>query len=127
MSSTTQSTNAPEITNGENRPWGNFLVLLDSPNCKVKRIQVLPGQRLSLQLHHKREEHWVVTQGHPTITLGDKDWQAKPGEYIFIKPEQAHRLSNPTDTLVELVEVQMGSYFGEDDIVRLQDDYNRQA
>jgi mannose-6-phosphate isomerase-like protein (cupin superfamily) len=109
----------------EDRPWGNFLVLLNSETCKVKRLQVTPGQRLSLQLHHHRQEHWVVTQGTPTITLGDKTWQAQPGEYIHIVPEQPHRLSNPTTELVELIEVQMGTYFGEDDIVRLQDDYQR--
>jgi mannose-6-phosphate isomerase-like protein (cupin superfamily) len=110
---------------GEERPWGNFLVLLDSETCKVKRIQVMPKQRLSLQKHQHRQEHWIVSQGCPVITLEEKQWQAQPGDYIHILQQQVHRLSNPTDSLVEIIEVQMGSYFGEDDIIRLQDDYNR--
>ncbi|MEB3245027.1 MAG: phosphomannose isomerase type II C-terminal cupin domain [Vampirovibrionales bacterium] len=110
---------------GEQRPWGNFLVLRDEPHYKLKQLQVLPGQRLSLQLHHQREEHWLVTRGTPEITVGDKTWQAKPGEYIFIPKAAQHRLANLTQTLAELIEVQLGDYFGEDDIVRLQDDYKR--
>jgi mannose-6-phosphate isomerase-like protein (cupin superfamily) len=110
---------------GEQRPWGNFLVLRDLPHYKLKQLQVNPGCRLSLQLHHQREEHWLVTQGTPEITVGDKTWIAQPGEYIFIPKEAQHRLANNTSDVVELVEVQLGSYFGEDDIVRLQDDYNR--
>lgn len=109
----------------EERPWGNFLVLRDEPHFKLKQIQVLAGQRLSLQLHHKRLEHWLVTAGTPTITVGEKTWEAQPGEHIFIPQGAQHRLANLTQTLVEIVEVQRGTYFGEDDIERLQDDYQR--
>jgi mannose-6-phosphate isomerase len=110
---------------GEHRPWGNYLVLQDNPHYKLKQLQVLPSQRLSLQLHHHREEHWLVTRGEPTITVGEKTWQAKVGEYIFIPCEAQHRLANLTDALVELIEVQLGASFDETDIVRLQDDYAR--
>jgi mannose-6-phosphate isomerase-like protein (cupin superfamily) len=85
---------------GEERPWGNFLVLLDSETCKVKRIQVMPKQRLSLQKHQHRQEHWIVSQGCPVITLEEKQWQAQPGDYIHILQQQVHRLSNPTDSLL---------------------------
>lgn len=109
----------------EERPWGSFTVLTDLPFYKVKRLQVLPGHRLSLQLHHKREEHWIITQGHPHITLGEETTAHKPGDYIHIPVETKHRIANQTDTPVEFVEVQLGSYFGEDDIERFADDYNR--
>jgi mannose-6-phosphate isomerase-like protein (cupin superfamily) len=114
---------APEPT--EVRPWGAFWVLEDLPTHKVKRLQVKPGQRLSLQYHHHREEHWLVVVGDATITLNERTWVAKPGEYIHIKQGDHHRLANASDGFVEIVEIQQGSYFGEDDIVRLQDDYQR--
>jgi mannose-6-phosphate isomerase-like protein (cupin superfamily) len=113
------------VLSGETRPWGEFLVLSDAPHYKCKQLRVKPGQRLSLQYHYKREEHWIVTQGHPEITVGERTWQAKPGEYIFIPLQAQHRLTNPTDQWVELVEVQLGQSFEETDIVRLQDDYQR--
>lgn len=128
MSASTDNLTSRTVTlEGENRPWGNFLVLNDAPHYKLKQLQVKPGQRLSLQYHHKREEHWIVTQGHPEITVGERTWQAKPGEYIFIPKQAQHRLANPTDALVELIEVQLGDSFEETDIVRIQDDYQRPA
>lgn len=110
---------------GEHRPWGSYLILQDEPHFKLKKLTVLPQQRLSLQLHHHREEHWLVVKGSPIITVGDRTWQASVGEQIFIPCESPHRLANPTDELVELIEVQLGSSFDENDIIRLQDDYNR--
>ena len=110
---------------GEIRPWGNFLILNDEAHYKLKQLQVEPGQRLSLQLHHKREEHWIVTKGTPEITVGEKTWQAKPGEYIFIPIETKHRLANHSDSIAEIIEIQLGEAFEESDIVRFQDDYER--
>lgn len=100
-------------------------MLVDLPHYKVKQLLVKPLQRLSLQLHHQREEHWVIVRGKPEITVGDKVWLAGPGERIFIPKETRHRIANPGSEDVELVEVQLGSYFGEDDIVRFEDDYQR--
>jgi mannose-6-phosphate isomerase-like protein (cupin superfamily) len=115
----------PETFPGETRPWGNFIVLRDLPHYKLKQLQVLPGQRLSLQMHHRREEHWIVTRGTPEITVGEKTWTAKPGEYIHIPLQAQHRLANCSTEMAELIEIQLGEYFGEDDIVRFQDDYQR--
>lgn len=109
----------------ETRPWGAFWVLEDHPTHKVKRLQVSSGQRLSLQYHHKREEHWLVVRGNATVTVNDRTWVAPVGEYIHIKQGDTHRLANHGDEPVEIVEIQLGSYFGEDDIVRLDDDYQR--
>lgn len=109
----------------EERPWGSFTVLRDEPHYKLKQLVVKPGHRLSLQLHHQREEHWIVTKGTPRITVGDREWLAKTGEYIHIPKESRHRLENPGPDMVEIIEVQQGTYFGEDDIVRFADDYQR--
>jgi mannose-6-phosphate isomerase-like protein (cupin superfamily) len=109
----------------EERPWGSFTILLDQPHCKVKRIQVLPGQRLSLQMHYKREEHWIITQGGPDITLDEVTQTYRAGDYIFIPKQTKHRIANTGQHPVEFIEVQRGEYFGEDDIVRFQDDYDR--
>ncbi len=109
----------------ETRPWGSFTVLEDLPYCKVKRLIVHSGHRLSLQYHHKREEHWTVVRGTPTITVGDKEWVSHVGEHIYIPREARHRIANKADEDAELIEVQLGEYFGEDDIVRLEDDYDR--
>jgi mannose-6-phosphate isomerase len=110
---------------GERRPWGAFVVLDDGPLGKVKRITVEPGQRLSYQLHHRRAEHWFVVAGTAVVTLDGTDHAVGPGQAIDIPLGAAHRVANPgTDPLV-FVEVQQGDYFGEDDIVRLDDDYGR--
>jgi mannose-6-phosphate isomerase-like protein (cupin superfamily) len=110
---------------GEHRPWGNYLVLRDLDHYKLKQLQVLPNQRLSLQYHHNREEHWIVSKGVATITVDEKTWDAPAGSYIFIPKEAKHRLANLSDDLVELIEIQLGNSFDETDIVRLEDDYNR--
>ncbi|MDH4379353.1 MAG: phosphomannose isomerase type II C-terminal cupin domain [Vampirovibrionales bacterium] len=108
------------------RPWGCFWVLVDAPTHKVKQLQVTPGHRLSLQRHKHRQEHWVVAQGLATITVDDRTWDAPAGEMIFIPQGAVHRLANHGTEIVTLIELQLGTYFGEDDIERLQDDYKRQ-
>jgi mannose-6-phosphate isomerase-like protein (cupin superfamily) len=115
-----------EIT--ETRPWGSFTVLRDMPDYKLKQLAVNPGNRLSLQRHQKREEHWLVTSGYPEVTLNDQVIKLSPGQYIHIPRHSWHRISNPVannNTVVEIIELQLGDYFGEDDIERQQDDYGR--
>ncbi|MBS1957886.1 MAG: mannose-1-phosphate guanylyltransferase/mannose-6-phosphate isomerase [Bdellovibrionales bacterium] len=110
----------------EIRPWGRFEVLRDTDGFKSKIIQVNPGQQLSYQSHAKRAEHWVIVKGNPEVTLDDVVHQLKPGENIYIPQGAKHRIRNPDKKeIVEFVEVQVGTYFGEDDIVRYQDDYKR--
>ena len=109
----------------EYRPWGMFENLLDSAACKVKRLTVNPGQHLSLQYHHKRSEHWVVVAGTATVQLGDDRHTLEAGHSIDIPLGAHHALGNDTDDPVVVIEVQMGSYFGEDDIVRVSDPYER--
>jgi len=110
----------------EERPWGKFEVLLDDANTKVKRITVKPNQRLSYQYHFKRSEHWVIIEGTATIILNGLKIIKHPGDTIFIPVETKHRIINEnTFSNLVFVEVQIGSYFGEDDIVRLEDDYER--
>lgn len=109
----------------ESRPWGMYEVLLDSVDCKVKRITVAPGQRLSYQYHTKRAERWVVVRGTLTVLLEDKKITKEVGEHIHIKKGDRHRAWNETDEILQFIEVQTGTYFGEDDIVRLEDDYMR--
>lgn len=113
------------MTQKENRPWGSYEVLLNSPECKVKRITVNPGQRLSYQYHYKRQEQWTVVRGNLTILLDDEKVFRSVGESIKIPLGAKHRAWNETDELVQFIEVQTGTYFGEDDIIRIQDDYGR--
>jgi mannose-6-phosphate isomerase len=108
------------------RPWGNYTVLSDDlPDHKVKRLVVWPGKRLSYQRHARRAEHWFIVSGTATVTLDGTVFQVPAGQAIDIPLESAHRVANEGDTDVVLIEVQRGSYFGEDDIVRLDDDYGR--
>ncbi len=109
----------------EYRPWGMFENLLDSAVCKVKRLTVDPGQHLSLQYHHKRSEHWVVVSGTATVQLDGETLTLEVGHSIDIPLGAHHALGNDTDAPVIVIEVQMGSYFGEDDIVRVSDPYGR--
>ena len=116
------SNNSPRF---DRRPWGTFTVLDEADGYKVKRIEVLPGKRLSYQKHAQRAEHWAVVQGTAKVTLDDRDIVVGAGEAIDIPIGAAHRVENPgADTLV-FIEVQRGPYLGEDDIVRLQDDFGR--
>jgi mannose-6-phosphate isomerase len=108
------------------RPWGNYTVLdEDAPDHKVKRIVVHPGKRLSYQRHAKRAEHWFIVAGTAQVTLDGTVSELHPGDSIDIPLEGAHRIANLGDTDVVFIEVQYGVYFGEDDIVRLEDDYGR--
>ena len=107
------------------RPWGEYEILLDEWNVKVKRIRVKPGQRLSYQYHNERREEWIVVKGNLTIILDDDKVFRYPGESIHIPIGTKHRAWNETDEEVVFIEVQTGTYFGEDDIIRLEDDYER--
>ncbi len=109
----------------EIRPWGKFENLLDESYCKVKRITVNPGASLSLQYHYKRSEHWVIVEGEATITIGDKDYTKISGESVYIPVQEKHCLKNLTSKPIIIIETQVGTYFGEDDIVRLDDPYDR--
>ncbi|MEM7483030.1 MAG: mannose-1-phosphate guanylyltransferase/mannose-6-phosphate isomerase [Acidobacteriota bacterium] len=109
----------------EERPWGSFEVLRDGEEFKSKILRVAPGKRLSYQSHKKRSEHWVIIRGRPQIVLDGETLTPGPGEHVFIPVGSKHRIANPTGDWVELVEVQVGSYFGEDDIVRYEDDWQR--
>ena len=108
------------------RPWGNYTVLDDEMfDHKVKRIIVTPGKRLSYQSHAKRAEHWFIVSGHATVILDDVEHHVGPGESIDVQIGQKHRCENYGTTPVVFIEVQHGSYFGEDDIVRYEDDFGR--
>lgn len=121
-----ETTHRTETIERTIRPWGWYETVSEVAGNKIKRIGVLPGQQLSLQKHHQRAEHWVVTQGTARITLDDRVFDLTQGQHCDIAVGQLHRLANLTTEPVEIVEVQFGAYLGEDDIVRLQDDYGRQ-
>lgn len=110
----------------ENRPWGTFENLLDKEYCKVKQIIIKPKQRPSYQYHHRRSEVWVIVKGYAEVTLDDVIKKAKAGDIIQVPTGCKHRIYNPSETEeLIFIEVQQGDYFGEDDIVRLADDYKR--
>ena len=109
----------------QSRPWGEYEILLDEWNVKVKRIRVKPNKRLSYQYHNKRREEWIVGKGNLTIILDDDKVFRYPGESIHIPIGARHRAWNETDEDVIFIEVQTGTYFGEDDIIRLEDDFDR--
>jgi len=114
--------NSPKF---DRRPWGTFTVLDEGDGFKVKRIEVLPGKRLSYQKHAQRAEHWVVVQGTAKVTLDDEEINVPAGQAIDISIGSAHRVENADRELLVFIEVQRGPYLGEDDIVRLQDDFGR--
>jgi mannose-6-phosphate isomerase len=114
--------NSPKF---DRRPWGTFTVLDEGDGFKVKRIEVLPGKRLSYQKHAHRAEHWVVVQGIAKVTLDDEEINVPAGQAIDIAVGSAHRVENADIELLVFIEVQRGGYLGEDDIVRLQDDFGR--
>jgi mannose-6-phosphate isomerase len=109
----------------DRRPWGTYTVLEEDRGFKVKRIEVLPGKRLSYQKHSQRAEHWFVVEGTAKVTLDDEEITVRAGEAIDIPIGSAHRVENPDEGNLVFIEVQRGTYLGEDDIVRLQDDYGR--
>jgi glycosyltransferase involved in cell wall biosynthesis/mannose-6-phosphate isomerase-like protein (cupin superfamily) len=107
------------------RPWGHYQNLLEHKNHKIKELIVNPGERLSLQKHRRRAEHWTVVDGEALVTVGEKEIRLKTGQSVDVPKGSVHRIFNPGNAQLAIVEVQMGDYFGEDDIIRLQDDYNR--
>ena len=107
------------------RPWGRYFVLQDEPNFKVKRIVVNDGQRLSYQYHYHRQEFWTVVDGTAVVILDGEEHIVRYGESIFIPQGAKHRIENRSDAPLVFIEVQTGTYFGEDDIVRIEDDYSR--
>ncbi len=119
---------APEVTEDHikvHRPWGNYQSIDNGDRHQVKRIVVKPGGRLSLQKHHHRSEHWIVVRGTARVTVNELVKTVHENESIYIPIGAVHRLENPGKILLELIEVQTGSYFGEDDIIRIEDDYRR--
>ena len=107
------------------RPWGTYTVLEVGDNFKIKRIEVKPGERLSLQMHHHRSEHWIVVQGTAKVTNGDDEFLVRTNQSTYIPAGHQHRLENPGVVQLVLIEVQSGEYLGEDDIVRFEDNYGR--
>ena len=109
----------------DHRPWGHYTVLADEDDHKVKRIVVAPGQRLSLQRHEKRSEHWFAVSGEGVVTRDDEDIHLTPGRAADLPQGCWHRVRNDSNSPFVFIEVQRGSYFGEDDIERKEDDYGR--
>lgn len=107
------------------KPWGSYTVLEEGKGYKVKRLTVLPGKRLSLQMHYHRNEFWVVVEGTAKVTVEEREFILKKGESTFISAGMRHRLENPGKIKLELIEVQIGDYLSEDDIVRFADDFGR--
>lgn len=107
------------------RPWGTYCILEENNKYKIKRIVVKPGKRLSLQKHFHRSEHWIVVEGTALVTIGTKEVLVRPNESTYIPMGELHRLQNPGKVDVVLIEAQVGEYLGEDDIVRIEDDYKR--
>ncbi len=108
------------------RPWGHYKVLEEEADSfKIKRITVNPGKRLSYQLHHHRSEHWIVVKGMAKVTIDDEEMFVRSGESVFFREGQKHRLENPGKIPLEIIEVQMGQYLEEDDIIRFDDEYGR--
>lgn len=107
------------------RPWGGYTSVLNGERFQVKRLFVSPGKRLSLQRHHHRSEHWIVVRGTAEVTIGDRTTTLRENESVYIPQGEVHRLANPGKILLELIEVQTGSYLGEDDIIRIEDEFGR--
>jgi mannose-6-phosphate isomerase len=123
METTVDANTSPTF---DRRPWGTFQVLDEGDGFKVKRIEVLPGKRLSYQRHSRRAEHWYVVRGIAKVTLNGVEILVNSGKAIDIALEDAHRVENPSsDETLIFIETQTGDYFGEDDIVRLEDDFGR--
>ena len=122
MKEAKESNNSPIY---DERPWGSFTVLDEGASYKVKRIEILPGKRLSYQKHARRSEHWFVVEGTAKVTLDSEEIILKTGETVDIPIGTAHRVENPGAELTIFIEIQQGDYLGEDDIVRLEDDFGR--
>ncbi len=128
VTTTSVSTKSPAsqgVAATELRPWGSFTTLEEGVGYKIKRIEVNPGHRLSLQMHHHRSEHWIVVAGTAKVTCGDHEEVLFANQSTYVPQCISHRLENPGVIPLILIEVQNGEYLGEDDIVRFQDDYSR--
>ncbi len=117
--------NSKGIAATELRPWGSFTVLEEGRGYKIKRIEVKPGHRLSLQMHHHRSEHWIIVSGTAKVICSDKEVTLINNQSTYVPQCTIHRLENPGVIPLILIEVQNGEYLGEDDIIRFQDDYAR--
>ncbi len=113
------------VASTELRPWGSFTILEEGRGYKIKRIEVKPGHRLSLQMHHHRSEHWIVVSGTAKVVCGDQESIVHANQSTYVPQCTRHRLENPGVIPLVLIEVQNGEYLGEDDIIRFQDDYAR--
>lgn len=120
-----QSPSSQAVAATELRPWGSFTTLEEGIGYKIKRIEVNPGHRLSLQMHHHRSEHWIVVSGTAKVTCGDNEEVLFANQSTYVPQCTSHRLENPGVIPLILIEVQNGEYLGEDDIIRFQDDYSR--
>ena len=107
------------------KPWGTYQNLLDSNECKVKKLVIHPDHRPSYQYHFKREEIWIVVSGSGLVTIEDEEFEVNEGSVVTVPVKAKHRIKNTGSDNLIFIEVQLGSYFGEDDIVRVEDDYNR--
>jgi mannose-6-phosphate isomerase len=121
----TRETRDVDFLDYEERPWGSFTVLVDDADHKVKSILVAPGQRISYQTHARRSEHWFIVRGQGSVVLDGVLHEVGPGSTIDVPQGMAHRIKNAGDEDLIFIEVQHGDYFGEDDIVRLDDDFGR--
>ena len=117
--------NEYKVGESDERPWGTWAVLASEPGFAVKKIEVKPGQILSLQKHHHRAEHWVITSGVADVTIGDQVLRKTAGEAAYIPVGDVHRIANPGEELLVFIEVQLGDRLEESDIVRLEDNYGR--
>lgn len=109
----------------ELRPWGSFTILEEARGYKIKRIEVKPGHRLSLQMHYHRSEHWIVVSGTAKVVCGEEELVLSSNQSTYVPQCTTHRLENPGVIPLVLIEVQNGEYLGEDDIIRFEDDYSR--
>ncbi len=115
----------PVVTSRVERPWGWYQSIALGAQHQVKHIGIAPGQQISLQKHLRRREHWVVVEGVVHATIGTRELDLQAGQHVDIALGEVHRLANRSGLPAEIIEVQMGDYLGEDDIVRLSDDYGR--
>lgn len=109
----------------EERPWGKFITLQNENNYKIKKIIVNPNSKLSLQSHNHRSEHWTIIKGEVLIQQGEDKIKLSYNQHAFIPKKTIHRIENVSDNIAELIEIQIGDYLEEDDIIRYKDDYNR--
>jgi len=119
------SANSKDASETGLRPWGSYTVLEEGRGYKIKRIEVKPGHRLSLQMHHHRSEHWIVVSGTAKVVCGDEEILLSTNQSTYVPSCTKHRLENVGVLPLVLIEVQNGEYLGEDDIIRFQDDYSR--